>query len=98
VVDGGASLRKALVGGNLAAAAARNGWAGVLVDGAVRDMAELQVADVGIVALALNPMPTVKRQQGLADVPVQVQGVLIQPGEWLYADADGIVVAAKRLL
>ncbi len=92
VVDGGGSLRRALVGGNLGAAAARNGWAGVVVDGAVRDVAELAACDVGIRALAAMPLPTDKRNQGLAEVPVMIQGVIVRPGEWLYADEDGIVV------
>jgi regulator of ribonuclease activity A len=92
VVDGGGSLRRALVGGNLAVAAARNGWAGVVVDGCVRDVAELAACDVGIRALALMPLPTEKRNEGQRDVPVQVQGVWVRPGEWLYADEDGIVV------
>jgi regulator of ribonuclease activity A len=92
VVDGGASLRRALVGGNLAAAAARNGWAGVVVDGAVRDAAELAACAVGIRALALVPMPPAKRNEGQTDVPVTIQGVIVRPGEWLYADEDGIVV------
>jgi regulator of ribonuclease activity A len=92
VVDGGASLRRALVGGNLGAAAARNGWAGVLVDGAVRDVAELAALDVGIRALAPMPLPTEKRNEGQRDVPVVIQGVIVRPGEWLYADEDGIVV------
>ena len=92
VVDGGGSLRRALVGGNLGAAAARNGWAGVVVDGAVRDVAELAACDVGIRALATMPLPTEKRNQGQADVPVTIQGVIVRPGEWLYADEDGIVV------
>ncbi len=95
VVDGGGSLRRALVGGNLAAAAARNGWAGLVVDGCVRDIAELQQSDVGIRALALMPLPTERRAAGLVDVPVQVQGVWVRPGDWLYADADGIVVLAE---
>jgi len=98
VVDGGGSLRRALLGGNLAAAAARNGWAGVLVDGCVRDATELLACDVGICALALMPMPPVKRNEGRTDVPVQVQGVWVRPGDWVYADADGIVVAARALL
>lgn len=97
VVDGGGSLRRALVGGNLAAAAARNGWAGIVVDGCVRDVAELEVAAVGIRALAVLPLPTDKRGQGQRDVPVQIQGVWVRPGDWLYADADGIVVAAQPL-
>ena len=92
VVDGGGSLRRALVGGNLGMAAAKNGWAGLVVDGCVRDVAELAACDVGIRALALMPLPTEKRNEGQRDVPVQVQGVWVRPGDWLYADADGIVV------
>ncbi|KNZ33904.1 MAG: ribonuclease [Methylibium sp. NZG] len=92
VVDGGASLRRALVGGNLAAAAAKNGWVGVVVNGCVRDAAELSQCDVGIRALALIPLPTERRNEGQRDVAVQVQGVWVRPGDWLYADADGMVV------
>lgn len=98
VVDGGASLRRALVGGNLGKAAAKNGWAGVVVDGCVRDSAELAECDVGIRALALMPLPTEKRQEGQSDVAVQVQGVWVRPGDWLYADEDGIVVASRPLI
>lgn len=97
VVDGGGSLRRALVGGNLAAAAARNGWAGVVVDGCVRDVAELNAAAVGIRALALIPLPTERRGEGQRDVAVLIQGVWVRPGDWLYADADGIVVSARAL-
>lgn len=97
VVDGGGSLRRALVGGNLAKAAARNGWAGIVVDGCVRDVAELNAEAVGIRALALMPLPTEKRGEGQRDVAVQIQGVWVRPGDWLYADADGIVVSSKPL-
>ena len=92
VVDGGASLRRALLGGNLGAAAAKNGWAGVVIDGCVRDVAELAQCRTGIRALAAMPLPTEKRQEGQRDVAVQIQGVWIRPGDWLYADEDGIVV------
>ena len=92
VVDGGASLRRALVGGNLAAAAARNGWAGIVIDGCVRDVAELAACAIGIRALACMPLPTEKRGAGERDVPVQIQGVWVRPGDRLVADADGIVV------
>ncbi len=98
VVDGGGSLRRALLGGNLGAAAARNGWAGVLIDGCVRDVTELATHPVGIRALATMPLPTEKRNEGQRDVAVQVQGVWVRPGDWLYADADGIVVASQRLV
>ena len=72
VVDGGASLRRALVGGNIAASAARQGWAGVVVDGAVRDIAELRATPIGIRALALMPLPTERRVPGLRDVGVRI--------------------------
>lgn len=97
VVDGGASLRRALVGGNLAAAAACNGWAGLVVDGAVRDVAELREAQTGIRALALVPLPTQREVPGFSDVPVLIQGVPVQPGDWLYADDDGMVVSKTPL-
>lgn len=97
VVDGGASLRRALVGGNIALAAARNGWAGVLVDGAVRDAAELAACDLGMLALGLVPLPTDRRVAGLVDQPVFIQGIRIAPGDWLYADADGIVIGERPL-
>ncbi len=94
VVDGGASLRRALVGGNLGAAGAKNGWAGIVVDACVRDSAELAACDLGIRALGLMPLPTEKRNEGQRDVAVQIQGVWVRPGDWLYADEDGIVVTA----
>lgn len=97
VVDGGGSLRRALLGGNLGAAAARNGWAGVLVDGCVRDVAELALCQTGIRALAAIPLPTDKRGEGQRDVAVQIQGVWVRPGEWLYADEDGVVVSPTAL-
>jgi regulator of ribonuclease activity A len=97
VVDGGASMRRALLGGNLAAAAARNGWAGVVIDGCVRDASELSLLELGILALALNPMPTLRADQGMTDVAVFIQGVQVNPGDWLYADADGIVLSVNPL-
>lgn len=98
VVDGGASLRRALLGGNLGAAAAKNGWAGVVIDGCVRDVAELAQCAVGIRALATMPLPTEKRGEGQRDVAVQIQGVWVRPGDWLYADEDGIVVMPSPVL
>lgn len=97
VVDGGGSLRRALLGGNLGAAAVKNGWAGIVIDGCVRDVAELAAMPIGIRALAAMPLPTEKRNQGQTDVTVRLQGVWVQPGDWLYADADGMVVSATAL-
>lgn len=98
VVDGGASLRRALVGGNLGSAGARNGWAGLVVNGCVRDVLELSALPMGILALGSMPMPPEKRNEGQREVPVQVQGVWVRPGEWLYADEDGVVVHPSRLV
>jgi regulator of ribonuclease activity A len=96
VVDGGGSLRRALVGGNLARAAAENGWAGIVVDGCVRDVDELCTFAVGIRALGSMPMPTIKRNEGQSDVAVCIHGHWIRPGEWLIADRDGIVILPSR--
>ena len=98
VVDGGGSLRRALLGGNLGAAAVKNGWAGIVVDGCVRDVAELALLEVGIRALASMPLPTEKRNEGQKDIAVQLQGVWVRPGDWLYADEDGMVLSARRLI
>jgi regulator of ribonuclease activity A len=95
VIDGGASLRCALVGGNLAAMAAKNGWAGIVVDGCVRDEAEMAACAIGIRALALNPLRSEKRGEGRRDVIVRLQGLRILPAEWLVADADGVIVLDK---
>ena len=93
VVEGAGSVRRALVGGNLATAAGKNGWAGIVVDGAVRDLAELRSSATGVRALALTPLRTEKRGEGQRDLPVQIQGIWVRPGDWLYADEDGIVVS-----
>lgn len=92
VVDGGESLKRALLGGNLARAAFQNGWAGCLINGCVRDVEELAALDVGILALASVPMPTDRKNQGLSELPVQIQGVWIYPGDYLFADQDGLVI------
>lgn len=97
VVDAGGSLRCAVFGGNLAAAAARNGWAGVIVYGCVRDSAEIDATDLGVRALALHPRRSVKRGEGQRDVPVTFLGATVRPGEWIYADADGVLVSARAL-
>ncbi len=97
VVDGGGSLRRALLGGNLGAAAAKNGWAGVVIDGAVRDVAELALCEVGIRALAPIPLPTERKGQGERDVALLIRGVWVRPGDWLYADADGIVLLPQAV-
>ena len=97
VVDGGGATAYALFGGNLGKLAEQNGWAGVLVYGCVRDTAELAACAIGVKALAAHPKRSDKRGLGEKDVTVSFAGITLAPGEWLYADADGIVVSAEKL-
>ncbi|MDE1174817.1 MAG: ribonuclease E activity regulator RraA [Parvibaculaceae bacterium] len=97
VIDGGGSLNCAMVGGNLGVLAEQNGWTGILVNGCVRDTAELNDCDVGIKALAAHPRKTEKRGLGDAGVFVSFAGVTFAPGDWLYADADGVIVSSTKL-
>jgi len=97
VVDGGGSVKRSLLGGDLAGKAARNGWAGVIVNGAVRDIAELECEPLGVLALALIPMKTEKRGLGARDVAVSIAGAVVNPGDWIYVDRDGAVVARQPL-
>jgi regulator of ribonuclease activity A len=97
VVDGGGSLRTALVGGNLAALAHRNGWSGLVVHGCIRDAAELGATAVGVKALQATPRKSAKAGVGERGAPVTFAGVRFVPGAWLYADRDGIVVADRQL-
>jgi regulator of ribonuclease activity A len=97
VVDGGGSRRRALFGGNLGSAAVRNGWAGVIINGCIRDSAELGRLDLGIRALGTMPLRSIKRGEGERDVPVRFAGASFRPGDYVYADEDGVVVAHEPL-
>ncbi len=97
VVDGGGSVRSALVGGNLGALAEKNGWAGLIVYGAVRDTLELETCNVGIFALATIPRRSGRKGEGTLDHPVTVSGVIVHPGDWIYADLDGVLVSREKL-
>ena len=97
VIDGGASLRRALVGGQLALLAQNNGWSGIVVDGCVRDSDEINACAIGVRALGTHPQKSGKLGAGERNVRICVSGVAVQPGDWLYADADGIVVAQHKL-
>jgi len=97
VVDGGASIRRALMGGDVAAMAADNGWAGAIIYGCVRDVDELIETDIGIQALGVVPMKTRKRNVGELDVPLNFGGVNFHQGHWAWADNNGVVVADRDL-
>jgi regulator of ribonuclease activity A len=98
VVDGGGSLGAALMGDMIAGSAVAQGWAGVVINGAVRDVAALSGLDLGIKALGSNPRKSGKEGTGERDVPVEFGGVTFRLGDFLYSDEDGIVVAPRSLL
>ena len=91
VVDAAASLRCALVGDMIAADLARNGWAGVVINGCVRDVVALRGVELGIKALASTPRKSVRRGEGQVEIPLSFGGVEWRPGEVLFADEDGVL-------
>lgn len=95
VVDGGASMRCALFGDMLATLAEDNDWAALVINGCIRDSAEIATIDIGVRALATHPRKSVKRGVGERDVAVHFAGITFHPSEYVYADEDGIVVTEK---
>ena len=93
VIDGGGSLRRALVGDQLATLGVKNGLSGIVVNGCIRDSALIAGMDIGVVALGTHPQKTEKRNAGEVDVAVTFGGVTFSPGDWLYADGDGVLVS-----
>lgn len=103
VVDGGGSIRRSLLGDNYAAIAKKNQWVGIIVFGAIRDSEAINTMDFGVRALATTPRKTDKKDRGLpffpkVNVAVKFGGVQFTPGQWVYVDADGIVVSDKELV
>lgn len=97
VIDGAASMRCALVGGNLGQLAQNMGWAGILVNGCIRDVDEINACDIGVRALASHPQKSNKKGAGEKHIPVHIAGTVIREGEWLYADSDGILISKTEL-
>jgi regulator of ribonuclease activity A len=98
VIDGGGSLRRALVGDQLALLGVKNGWAGIIVYGCIRDSKAISGMDIGLFALATHPQKTLKKNEGDVNIPVTFGGVSFVPGEYLYADEDGVIVSETALL
>ena len=98
VVDGGGSLASALMGDMIAGSAVQHGWAGAVINGAVRDVQTLRTLQLGTKALGSNPRKSAKDGLGEFGVPVEFGGVQFRPGAWLYSDEDGIVVADRPLI
>ena len=92
VIDGGGSLESALVGDLIATSAVENGWAGIIVHGAIRDRVAIGELPLGVKALGSNPRKSAKAGVGEVDVPVEIAGVVFRPGAHVWADADGILV------
>ncbi|MGB0835043.1 MAG: putative 4-hydroxy-4-methyl-2-oxoglutarate aldolase [Psychrobium sp.] len=97
VVDGGGSLNRAMLGDMLAEKAAHNGWCGIIINGCVRDVNAIGQIDLGVKALAAYPLKTEKRGVGDINVPIQLGGVDIMPGEFVYADNNGVVISKTPL-
>jgi len=93
VVDGGGSRRCALLGDLLAQAAVDHGWAGIVIAGCIRDSVAIATMPLGVMALGIQPRRSDKHGQGVRDVPVEILGARVQPGDHVYADEDGIVFA-----
>ncbi|KAG6736788.1 hypothetical protein POTOM_060318 [Populus tomentosa] len=97
VVDGGGSLRCAILGGNPVVQAQNNGWAGIVVNGCIRDADEINGCDIGVRALGSHPMKANKKGIGEKHVSITIGGTRISDGEWLYADTDGILISRTEL-
>lgn len=98
VVDGGSSLRTALVGDILAGLGLQNGWVGIVAVGAIRDSLAIDALDFAVKALGTNPRKSSKLGTGRVDVEVKFGEVILAPGDWIYSDEDGLVVAERPLL
>lgn len=97
VIDGGASLKCALLGDMLVELGKENDWAGIIVYGCIRDSALIANIAIGVKALNTNPRKSVKKGTGERDVSVDFADVIISPGDYIYADEDGVVISAERL-
>lgn len=97
VVDGKGSTEVALIGDIIAAKAAKNGWSGVVIYGAVRDVVELAKINLGIKALGVNPAKSIKRGQGAVDVLLHFGGARFEPGHWIYCDENGVLIAPQAI-
>lgn len=97
VVDGGGSLRCALLGDMLAEKAAQNDWAGLIIYGCIRDVDEIRNTDLGVQALRTIPIKSNRQGRGDLNIPVAFGGVTFHPGEYVYADNNGIIVSSVEL-
>ena len=97
VVDGGGSLRRALLGDLIACDAEKNGWEGFIIFGCIRDVDIIRKINIGVKALNINPLKTEKKGIGDLNTPISFGGVIFRPGEFIYADNNGILVSPLEL-
>jgi len=97
IMDGGGSLRRAILGDMIAANAVKNGWAGLIINGCVRDVDELAMINIGVKALNTHPIKTEKRGIGDLNIRVTFAGQTIKPNDWIYADNNGVIITNKEL-
>lgn len=97
VIDGGGSTYSALVGDLLAEFGHKNKWAGIVVNGVIRDVAAMRQLDLGVKAIGSNPRRSSKEGAGEVDTPVSFGTLNIKPGDWIYCDEDGVVLAERQL-
>jgi regulator of ribonuclease activity A len=98
VVDGGGSLRNALIGDMIAESAVKNGWAGIIIYGACRDVDELAKLDFGVMTLGCVPIKSVRRGEGQVDLEISFGGVSVVSGDYVYADNNGVIVSKEKLV
>ena len=97
LIDGQGALHRSLLGDRLAQLAADNGWSGVVVIGAIRDVEVIEAIDIGVQALGVCPVKTDKRGVGDRDIPLMLREVMVSPGDWLYADRKGVLISRKSI-
>lgn len=98
VVDGGGSIRCALMGDQIASLLMARGWAGALIHGAIRDSVEIDELEVGVLGIATTPKKSAKTGSGQRDVPVSFGSARFEPGHYVYCDADGVLVSGEKLI
>lgn len=97
LIDGQGALHRSLLGDRLAQLAADNGWSGVVVIGAIRDVEVIEAIDIGVQALGVCPVKTDKRGVGDRDIPLMLREVMVSPGDWLYADRNGVLISRTSI-
>ena len=97
LVDGQGALHRSLLGDRLAQLASDNGWAGVVVVGAIRDVEVIDAIDIGVQALGVCPVKTDKQGAGDRDIPLMLREVPVAPGDWLYADRNGVLLSSEPI-